>query len=203
MTLRHGPLAAYRCFLPDLAGFTGLPCARPDHHHGVNHPAPTARTGRATRQDGPNPLREAGGEAGIRTRGGVSPTHALQACSFSHSDTSPHTQGPSVAASARRSVSSYWIAPCKEKRFRADRRAWRRGWDSNPRGSCPPTRFRGGPVTTASVTLRSPAGATRTDARQLAAGHRTPAGFSLRGDRMAVRLMRFRPPRLARWHSLD
>ena len=33
--------------------------------------------------------RQAGGEAGIRTRGGVSPTHALQACSFSHSDTSP------------------------------------------------------------------------------------------------------------------
>ena len=31
---------------------------------------------------------------------------------------------------------------------------WRRGWDSNPRGSCPPTRFRGGPVTTTSVPLR-------------------------------------------------
>jgi len=32
---RHGPLAAYRCFLPDLAGFTGLPCARPDHQRRV------------------------------------------------------------------------------------------------------------------------------------------------------------------------
>ena len=41
VTLRHGLLAAYRCFLPDLAGFTGLPCARPDHHHGMNYPAPT------------------------------------------------------------------------------------------------------------------------------------------------------------------
>ena len=30
-----------------------------------------------------------GGESGIRTHGGVSPTHAFQACSFSHSDISP------------------------------------------------------------------------------------------------------------------
>ena len=30
-----------------------------------------------------------GGEGGIRTRGGVTPTHAFQACSFGHSDTSP------------------------------------------------------------------------------------------------------------------
>ena len=31
----------------------------------------------------------AGGEGGIRTHGRVSPTHAFQACSLSHSDTSP------------------------------------------------------------------------------------------------------------------
>src|SRR5437667_1045913 len=30
-----------------------------------------------------------GGEGGIRTHGEISPTHAFQACSFSHSDTSP------------------------------------------------------------------------------------------------------------------
>ena len=30
-----------------------------------------------------------GGEGGIRTRGKVTPTHAFQACSFNHSDTSP------------------------------------------------------------------------------------------------------------------
>src|SRR5579863_4446532 len=30
-----------------------------------------------------------GGEGGIRTHGRVSPTHAFQACSLSHSDTSP------------------------------------------------------------------------------------------------------------------
>ena len=32
-----------------------------------------------------------GGEGGIRTRGGVTPTHAFQACSFGLSDTSPRT----------------------------------------------------------------------------------------------------------------
>jgi hypothetical protein len=31
-----------------------------------------------------------GGEGGIRTHGKVAPTHAFQACSFNHSDTSPH-----------------------------------------------------------------------------------------------------------------
>src|SRR6185295_7395340 len=31
-----------------------------------------------------------GGEGGIRTHGRVSPTHAFQACSLSHSDTSPY-----------------------------------------------------------------------------------------------------------------
>ena len=100
VALRHGPLAAYRCFLPDLAGFTGLPCARPDHRHGVNRPAPTALARRATLeatpQGGFDTPGDSGGEAGIRTRGGVSPTHALQACSFSRSDTSPHIRGPSV-----------------------------------------------------------------------------------------------------------
>ena len=33
-----------------------------------------------------------GGEGGIRTRGGVTPTHAFQACSFGLSDTSPNTK---------------------------------------------------------------------------------------------------------------
>jgi hypothetical protein len=35
-------------------------------------------------------LRLFGGEGGIRTHGRVSPTHAFQACSLSHSDTSPN-----------------------------------------------------------------------------------------------------------------
>ena len=33
-----------------------------------------------------------GGESGIRTHGRVSPTHAFQACSFSHSDISPFSR---------------------------------------------------------------------------------------------------------------
>ncbi len=41
------------------------------------------------RAAGAGPGRRAGGESGIRTHGGVSPTHAFQACSFSHSDISP------------------------------------------------------------------------------------------------------------------
>ena len=32
---------------------------------------------------------------------------------------------------------------------------WRRGWDSNPRAGYPTTRFRGAPVTTTSVPLRT------------------------------------------------
>src|SRR5436189_5048956 len=32
---------------------------------------------------------------------------------------------------------------------------WRRGWDSNPRAGYPTRRFRGAPVTTTSVPLRS------------------------------------------------
>src|SRR5437763_10863989 len=59
----------YRCFLPDLAGFSGSNCAAP-----LN-------------------LMEAAfsfsGESGIRTHGGVTPTHAFQACSLNHSDISP------------------------------------------------------------------------------------------------------------------
>ncbi len=37
----------------------------------------------------PGSRTKAGGEGGIRTRGGVTPTHAFQACSFGLSDTSP------------------------------------------------------------------------------------------------------------------
>src|SRR5207247_7418344 len=37
------------------------------------------------------------GESGIRTHGGVSPTHAFQACSLNHSDISPvFSVGPTV-----------------------------------------------------------------------------------------------------------
>jgi hypothetical protein len=39
-------------------------------------------------------VREWHGEGGIRTRGTVSRTHAFQACSLGHSDTSPNRSGP-------------------------------------------------------------------------------------------------------------
>jgi hypothetical protein len=38
-----------------------------------------------------NAVRQAGGEGGIRTHVAVSRKHAFQACSFSHSDTSPRS----------------------------------------------------------------------------------------------------------------
>ncbi len=53
----------------------------------------------------------AGGEAGIRTRGGVSPTHALQACSFNHSDTSPHTRGQWIFAWPWQPARAGWCLP--------------------------------------------------------------------------------------------
>ena len=64
--LRHTELTAYRCFLPDLAGFTGFCCTGPSPFPG-----------------------QFGGEGGIRTHGPVAGTHAFQACRFVHSRTSP------------------------------------------------------------------------------------------------------------------
>jgi hypothetical protein len=74
----------------------------------------------------------------------------------------PHTRSPGVLLQPLGHLSA-----CQQEirhgRYHAlDRRwrplvgsdLWRRGWDSNPRGSCPPTRFRGGPVTTTSVPLQ-------------------------------------------------
>ena len=90
-----------------------------------------------------------GGEAGIRTRGGVSPTHALQACSFNHSDTSPLSaiSGHPLGGESRQ---------CRPGGIPVGRRcrpvslAERVGFE--PTWELPPN-FRGGPVTTASVPL--------------------------------------------------
>ena len=59
----------YRCFLPDLAGFSGSNCAAPLNLWKLAY--------------------SFSGESGIRTHGGVTPTHAFQACSLNHSDISP------------------------------------------------------------------------------------------------------------------
>src|SRR3954471_19142386 len=47
-------------------------------------------SGKIRRRQGWQNRQENGGERGIRTLGRVSPTHAFQACSFNHSDISPH-----------------------------------------------------------------------------------------------------------------
>jgi len=36
---RHTDVSAYRCFLPDLAGFASACCAGPDHRHHTAAPA--------------------------------------------------------------------------------------------------------------------------------------------------------------------
>ena len=73
--LRHIEVTTYRCFLPDLAGFMSLHCAR--------------LKDRGTTLKSIKHLLCYGGERGIRTLGTVSNTHAFQACSFNHSDISP------------------------------------------------------------------------------------------------------------------
>src|SRR5579885_421387 len=47
------------------------------------------KTGAAFPLESSKKADKTGGEGGIRTHGKVSPTHAFQACSLSHSDTSP------------------------------------------------------------------------------------------------------------------
>ncbi len=80
----------YRCFLPDLAGFA-------DYRRGGTDGA-TMDVKRLRllllllRQlHAVAACSETGGEGGIRTRDtGISRIHTFQACSFNHSDTSPH-----------------------------------------------------------------------------------------------------------------
>ena len=50
--------------------------------------------------------RRDGGEGGIRTRGTVTRTHAFQACSFGHSDTSPHGPWKPLTSTSQRTGGS-------------------------------------------------------------------------------------------------
>jgi hypothetical protein len=43
-TLRHTKSPAYRCFLPDLTGFTGFHCVRPDFHCHLRRADPTGKS---------------------------------------------------------------------------------------------------------------------------------------------------------------
>ncbi len=74
---------------------------------------------------------KSGGRGGIRTRGGLSPTHALQACRLIHLRTLPK---PLLCA--RRECAARSPDPVP------DAKRWRRGWDSNPRCPLRHTAFR-------------------------------------------------------------
>ena len=102
MILRHTERTAYRCFLPDLAGFTGFCCTGPSpfpslvrgQELGVRRAVDGESENRFrilsyTLRLTPNPSRTYGGEGGIRTHGPIAGTHAFQACRFVHSRTSP------------------------------------------------------------------------------------------------------------------
>jgi hypothetical protein len=69
------------------------PPARPSL--AVSHPpSPTLLFHASYHSSATHPSATDGGEGGIRTRGTVTRTHAFQACSFSHSDTSPRGPPP-------------------------------------------------------------------------------------------------------------
>src|SRR5215204_3003773 len=79
-------MTCYRCFLPDLAGFAGSNCTAPQlPDKGMSLTKKRAGNLKIS-QTSPS---ASNGESGIRTHGGVSPTHAFQACSLNHSDISP------------------------------------------------------------------------------------------------------------------
>jgi hypothetical protein len=61
---------------------------------GPHPPSPTRRARQRSHLHVPHRSTANGGEGGIRTRGTVTRTHAFQACSFGHSDTSPRGPRP-------------------------------------------------------------------------------------------------------------
>ena len=107
---RHMKGSAYRCFLPDLTGFTGFHCVGPKYQHHLLRPASQTRSLRQEfnpakadcRLQGTaispsstaNPkdkfIKFSGGERGIRTPDTVPRIPAFQASSLSHSDISPY-----------------------------------------------------------------------------------------------------------------
>ena len=80
--------------------------------------------------------------AGFEPAVELTPTHAFQACSFGHSDTSPRRHFcPSPLSTADRSRRRLSFG-----RVRPPGLGWRRGGDSNPRNPCEFTGFRNQPV---------------------------------------------------------
>src|SRR5713101_5636333 len=89
--LRHTELTAYRCFLPDLAGFTGFCRTGPSPYLSLEVRSQGDCQEETTLPPYASRLTSSfGGEGGIRTHGPIAGTHAFQACRFDHSRTSPH-----------------------------------------------------------------------------------------------------------------
>ena len=89
--LRHTELTAYRCFLPDLAGFTGFCRTGPSPYLSLEVRSQGDCQEETTLTPYASRLTSSfGGEGGIRTHGPIAGTHAFQACRFDHSRTSPH-----------------------------------------------------------------------------------------------------------------
>ena len=99
---RHTKIFTYRCFLPDLTGFVSFHCVGPSSQCHLYEAGLTSQNlseefnpavadcrlqGTAISPSSTESFN--GGKMGIRTPGRVSPTHAFQACSLSHSDISP------------------------------------------------------------------------------------------------------------------
>lgn len=101
-TLRHINDLVYRCFLPDLTGFTSIYCVRPNYQHhftcadptkhvlrpGVNPATADCRL-QGTANSPSSTAYTCGGESGTRTRGAMTALHAFQACPLANSDISP------------------------------------------------------------------------------------------------------------------
>ena len=98
--LRHMKKSAYRCFIPDLTGFTAFHCAGPNYQHHLPGADQTLQSltrgfnpaiadcGQQGTANTPSST-IVGRKEGIRTLVPVSRQHAFQACTFSRSVTFP------------------------------------------------------------------------------------------------------------------
>ncbi len=139
---RHTGGPAYRCSLPGLAGFAGSRRVGPSLHRLPARLSPNR--GNLGREFDP-----ARADCGYRAP--LPPRLARPRWLTAGHMAEREGFEPSVRLLDVHTISSR--APSSTRA--SLRSAWRRGWDSNPRGgSAPPTRFRVEPVATTSVPLR-------------------------------------------------
>ena len=149
-SLRHMRKSAYRCFLPDLTGFTGSHCAGPNLQRYPRQPDPkeerprisfnpavadcglqgTAISPSSTAKLQTSNLKRVSKDTDMAEGVGFEPTRRLRVYTLSR-------RAPSAA---RTSLHVHMNLALLYQLL------WRRGWDSNPRGAHTPTRFRGGLV---------------------------------------------------------